>query len=62
MLYVLIKHFMLIYVLTHAVLFMMSVVMMMMMMMIPFDEDNKDNKSGYASGETYGVINKSLNT
>lgn len=59
MLYVLIKHFLLIYVLTHAVLFMMSVVMMMMM--IPFDEDNKNNKSGYASGETYLVINKSLN-
>lgn len=58
MLYVLIKHFLLIYVLTHAVLFMMSVVMMMV---IPFDEDNKDNKSGYASGETYLVINKSLN-
>lgn len=58
MLYVLIKHFLLIYVLTHAVLFMMSVVMMMM---IPFDEDNKNNKSGYASGETYLVINKSLN-
>lgn len=38
---------------------MMSVVMMMMM--IPFDEDNKNNKSGYASGETYLVINKSLN-
>lgn len=60
MLYVLIKHFLLIYVLTHAVLFMMSVVMMMMMM-IPFDEDNKNNKSGYASGETYLVINKSFN-
>lgn len=58
MLYVLIKHFLLIYVLTHAVLFMMSVVMMMM---IPFDEDNKNNKSGYASGETYLVINKSFN-
>lgn len=58
MLYVLIKYFLLIYVLTHAVLFMMSVVMMMV---IPFDEDNKDNKSGYASGETYLVINKSLN-
>lgn len=58
MLYVLIKYFLLIYVLTRAVLFMMSVVMMMV---IPFDEDNKDNKSGYASGETYLVINKSLN-
>lgn len=54
MLYVLIKYFLLIYVLTRAVLFMMSVVMMMV---IPFDEDNKDNKSG----ETYLVINKSLN-
>lgn len=37
---------------------MMSVVMMMM---IPFDEDNKNNKSGYASGETYLVINKAFN-
>lgn len=56
MFYVLIKHFLLIYVLTHAMLFMMSV----MMMMIPFDEDNEDNKSGYASGQTYLVINQSL--
>lgn len=39
-------------------LFMMSE---MMMMMIPFYGDNKDNKSGYAYGETYHVINKSLN-